>query len=98
MVTLCATLIYSLFVNISGALTTLQIPPSVESDSLKYPKPTFIYNYQMILDGNSSSFIYNNFAKGLIDLKYYALLIGIIVLGVTLIMLSNVNKVNNKKP
>ncbi len=76
---------YSLIVNTAGALTTSQIPPTKESESLRYPHPTFIYNYGLILEGKSSSFVYNNLFKNYISLsEYFWIMFTIVSIGLAI--------------
>lgn len=67
-----ALFIYSSLVSLAGALTTNQLPPSVEIDYLKYPKLIFLYNFDLIKQGMSGSFVYNNFFKNIVTLQQYA--------------------------
>lgn len=71
--------IYSLVINAAGALTTLQIPPSVEVDYANYPEFPFLYNIDLVMKGKSSSYIYNNYFNQFIELRYYALMMVFII-------------------
>lgn len=68
-------LYYSVAVNLVGALTTNQIPPSVEYESIYYPKLTYLYNFDLLYDGTTGSFAYKTFFSTLLPLKYYAIII-----------------------
>lgn len=74
-------MIYSVFINLSGALTTNQIPPSIEVDSQRYPQYTFLYNIKLAFEGKTSSFIYKTFIPN-IDFRifYLSILFTIILL------------------
>jgi hypothetical protein len=79
-ITLFSTLLlYSLIVNLSGALTTNQIPPSVEALSENYPTYTYFYNISLVTKGISGSFVYNNILSGLISLKSFALQLFVVI-------------------
>jgi len=65
------TLGYSILVNVAGALTTNQIPPSVEIDAARYPEMTYFHNFNLINQGKSGSFIYNMFLSDFIRLDYF---------------------------
>ncbi len=55
-------LLYSVFTNILGALTTNAIPPKIEAVTLPEPIPyTQKYNQQLLQKGLNSSLIYNEF-------------------------------------
>ena len=73
-------LAYSLFVSLIGTLTTNQIPPSVEVDSVNYPQFTFLHNLDLIHQGKSGSFIYNTFLSNSVSLTRFALILFISVL------------------
>jgi hypothetical protein len=77
------TSIYSIAVNLSGALTTIQIPPSVEEISGNYPKFIFIHNFKLLSENKSSSFAYNSFLSDYINLLtfYFILLLAISLVG-----------------
>ena len=81
------TVLYSLGVNVLGAMTTAQIPPKVEAVNLLKPIPyTYEYNFQLLEEGKISSLVYNVYLSGVISVKefvygYYIaalLLIGIV--------------------
>lgn len=67
--------IWSVSVNLAGALTTIQIPPSTEVEASRYPTFVFLHNYQLLLEGKSSAFFYRTFIKDFIELKVYALVL-----------------------
>lgn len=75
-------LITSLGINLSGALTTNAVPPSVEAAGL-HMKDNFLYNIDYLSSGNSSSFIYNQFLSNAEKPIEYAIsLLAIVTLGV----------------
>lgn len=84
-----ASLLYSNFINLSGALTTIQIPPSVEIDAQRYPQFTFLHNFDLVLKDKSSSFVYNYILDDFIQLKYYFLLFFIFIFSVTIVAYIN---------
>lgn len=77
---LVATSIYSISVNVLGALTTNAIPPKVEAVNLQNPIPyTYIYNLDFLLNKNtSSSLIYNLWlADRLSAFQYFLIVAGV---------------------
>jgi hypothetical protein len=84
------TLGYSVYINVSGALTTNQIPPSFEKESWVLPRPTFLYNMKIVDQGISSSYVYSEFFSNSISLIDFmmTLYILVMVLAVILYMLS----------
>lgn len=72
-------MVYSLIVNISGALTTNQIPPSVEALSNNYPAYTYFYNISLIGNGVSASYVFNNFFSRFMSLKSLSVILFTIV-------------------
>jgi hypothetical protein len=76
--------IYSVFVSVVGALTTIQLPPSVEIESAaNYPKLIFLHNYKLIQSGKSGSFIYNSFFSDSISLESFTWLLILLVIILT---------------
>jgi len=67
--------IYGLAVNTAGALTTNALAPSKEVESASLPKVQYMFNFQMISDNHSSSFVYNNLLNQYFDLKTFFFLI-----------------------
>ena len=54
------TALYSLGVNVLGAMTTTQVPPKVEAVNLLKPIPyTYEYNFQLLEENKISSLVYN---------------------------------------
>jgi hypothetical protein len=78
--------VYSIAVNLAGALTTIQIPPSVEEISSTYPRYTFIHNFRMLLDSKSSSFVFNYFFNNFTNLLifYFTIFAAIALVGALL--------------
>lgn len=85
-ITFSALFTYSVAVNLLGALTTNQVPPKVEAVPLNM-KWNFLLNWDMFVQGQTSSFIYKTFLVQNIPLIYYSLFIlaTIIFLGLLLI-------------
>ena len=73
-------LVYSILINVAGALTTNAIVPSKEAESALMPTIKYLYNFELIGFGKSSSFIYNTYFSKYIPLTvFYILIIAIIV-------------------
>ena len=70
---------YSITINAVGALTTLQIPPSVEVDAQLLPKLTYLHNFDLLYQGISGSYVFNTFIRFLIPLHVFAGLVIMIV-------------------
>ena len=65
-------LIYSISINVLGALTTNAIPPKVEAQNLAVPIPyTYQYNLQLVDQNNSFSIFYNFLANRYLSLREY---------------------------
>jgi len=74
-------LIYSLGVNVLGAMTTTQIPPKVEAVALSKPIPyTYRYNWDLMNKGLNSSLFYDAYLKDSLTSKDYLILYTAIVL------------------
>jgi len=87
---------YSVFINLNGALTTNQIPPSVEVESQKYPYYTFIHNVNLAMEGKTSSFIYKTFLSD-IDFRIfffsiYALIVVVLIINYYLFFIDHRQK------
>lgn len=78
--------VYSVAINLLGALTTNQIPPKIEAIPLGM-KWNYLLNWQMLISGQTSSFFYKSFLQNTIPVLLYSALIfaAIIVLGVFLV-------------
>ncbi len=74
-VTFVALFIYSTLVSLLGSLTTMQIPPSSDPASNQLPRPTFLYNLNLLKQGVSNSFIYNTYFVGKISLQNFAIIL-----------------------
>jgi hypothetical protein len=58
-------LVYSIFVNTLGSLTTAAIPPKIEAVNLPEFIPyTYQYNWNLLNSGSNSSLFYDIYAKG----------------------------------
>lgn len=67
---------YSVWVSLLGALTTIQVPPSVETESaLRYPKVIYLHSYEMIKTGKSGSFLFNTYIKNYVSLENFMWLV-----------------------
>lgn len=68
---------YSLGVNVLGAVTTTQIPPRIEAINLPKPIPyTYEYNRQLAFDKNfSGSLLYNVYLSEKISVKTYIFIV-----------------------
>lgn len=87
---------YSVFINLNGALTTNQIPPSIEVESQKYPYYTFIHNVNLAMEGKTSSFIYKTFLSD-IDFRIfffsiYALIVVVLIINYYLFFIDHRQK------
>lgn len=77
---------YSSAIALLGVLTTNAIPPKIEADYL-HTGYNFLLNLQYLLEGRSSSFIYNNFLSSQISLvQYYGIIYSIIILFAILVV------------
>lgn len=78
--------LYSSAIALIGALTTNAVPPSVEAVSLNMPD-NFILNWNYLLSGKTSSFIYNSFLKNTVTpLSYFIFIfVAISVVGLSII-------------
>ncbi len=92
--------IYSVFINLAGALTTNKIPPSVEVDSERYPTYTFIHNIKLALDGKTSSYIYNTYLENInfriFFFTLFAIIISLILINYLLLRLESKNNHDQK--
>src|SRR5258708_865536 len=72
--------IYSIGIALVGVLTTNSVPPKVEADYFKVPY-NFILNFQYLLQGRSSSYIYNQyFANHISLLGFYLILTEVLIM------------------
>lgn len=72
-ITVVILIIYSLGVNITGALTTNSVPPKSESENLREPIPyTYEYNLELLNEGFSSSLAYSLFFSEKIPASTFA--------------------------
>lgn len=74
-------LAYSITVNLAGALTTTQLPPSVEAEYSAYPKYIFLHSFDLISEGFTGSLAYNMLLKGVVPLHIYAATLFMVVFG-----------------
>jgi len=81
-----ALLAYSSAVAVLGALTTNAVPPKVEADYLKTGY-NFMYNWEVMKSGRSSSYIYNTFLNDKLTLYQYGILLLLAVLVVMIFTL-----------
>ncbi len=61
---------YSSAIAFMGAVTTNAVPPKVEADFLKM-KYNFLHNYDFLMSGKSSSFIFNEYFSQIMSLQQY---------------------------
>jgi hypothetical protein len=103
-IVLFATLmIYSIFVNTLGALTTSANPPKVEAlplEALTGKRERYSYdrNWEFLTSGRSKSFVFQTWAKNYVDsVTYYYIISGtIILLTTSLLILVILKKDENK--
>lgn len=86
---------YSLAISLTGALTTNQIPPGIESSAALYPAYTFLYNFSLLYSGVSGSYVYNTFFRNILSLPYFAG--GLFLIVSTLITIFYVQSMQNKR-
>jgi len=64
--------VYSLVINISGGITTTQVPPKVEAVNLAKPIPyTYLYNFDLINTNFSGSLVYNLYLAEFISVRLF---------------------------
>jgi hypothetical protein len=68
------TFVYSLAIALVGVLTTNAVPPKIEADFLKM-KHNFMLNIDTLMDGRSSSVVYNEFFKTTLPITTYYLIL-----------------------
>ncbi len=96
-------MVYSIFVNTLGALTTSSMPPEIETTVLgqlsnKVEKYSWDRNWEFITAGKSKSFIFQTYAHKYISaLQYFYIIAGSITLLTTLLTLSLVLQKNEQK-
>lgn len=71
--------LYCVAIALLGALTTNAVPPKIEADGLGM-KYNFIYNWNLLQQGKSGSFIYNTYLSHSLSLKEYYMAIYVFVL------------------
>lgn len=87
---------FSVAVALLGALTTNAVPPKIEGEYLKM-KYNFALNYDFLMSGRSSSFVFNTYLQNRIDLfDYYVVLYWIIMTAMLVILISSYYS-NSKK-
>lgn len=96
-ITFSALFAYSVAINLLGALTTNQVPPKIEAVPLGM-KWNFFLNWDMFVNGQTSSFFYKTFLTGRISLSLYAVIIfsTIILVGLLLTWLPRKGFLNGK--
>lgn len=78
-------LFYSIFINLTGALTTNAVPPKIEAVNLGYKIPyTYKYNFQLIDKNFSSALVYNAFFSDKIPARFYLFALFLITSGLIL--------------
>ena len=71
--------IYSIGVNVLGAMTSTQVPPKEEAVALSAPIPyTYEYNWQLLDKGRISPLLYNTLFKNILSPKGYIFAYGYI--------------------
>jgi hypothetical protein len=82
------TAIYSLFINVLGAVTTSALPPKVEATYFKPPIPyTYDYNFQLASTNNISALFYNMFFSHVSGWTYIILLTAVLVMTTVILYL-----------
>ena len=79
---------YSIGVNVLGAMTTTQIPPKVEAVNLPSPIPyTYEYNWELMTEKNlNSSLFYNLYLSDKLSSRDFALLYASAAFGLVMIL------------
>jgi hypothetical protein len=96
-------IIYSLAVNTLGAITTSAMPPQVEVLNLEkisgaVQKYTYQRNWDLLLSGQSKSFIFQTFLKDLMNpVQFYWILIYSLVLITTIFLVLNYYMLRKEK-
>jgi hypothetical protein len=76
-----AGLLYSVWVNVLGALTTSLIPPKVEAVTMQVPIPyTYAYNLQVLQRNISGSLLYNFFFHRYLSVQSYLWIVVCLIL------------------
>lgn len=88
-------MVYSVVVNVLGALTTNTIPPNKEHDSIVFPVFKYIFNLNMLNEGQTSSFAYKTYLHTYITATEFSLIIGILIY--CLISLAYIFSIKNSK-
>jgi hypothetical protein len=88
------TALYSITINVLGALTTGAVPPRTEAEHLLAPIPyTYLYNINLAKEDKISSLVYNLFFNNLPGGTYILLVTGILVItGILLYQLATTVK------
>lgn len=87
--------IYSLSVNVIGALTTNAIPPLKEHDGLSLPPLSYLYNLHLVKENIGSSYFFKTYLLDTVSLSEFALLIGFLIYG--LLTLSYIISLSNNQ-
>lgn len=89
-------LIYSIFVNLLGSLTTSAIPPKVEAIHLSESIPyTYEYNWDLLNSGMTSSLSYDLFFKEKINSLVYFYIIFVLI--ILFFVFLNINYLKNEQ-
>ncbi len=96
-------LLYSIFVNTLGALTTSSMPPQVEAEHLgqlsnKIEKYSWDRNWDLINEGKSKSFVFQTFAHNYISaVEYFYIIAGSIIFITSILTFSLILQKNEQK-
>lgn len=79
---LCISIVffYSISVNIAGALTTNAIPPTRESLSQTLTPVKYLYNFDLLGKGVSSSYLYNTYLWKFLSAAHFGTILGMLIL------------------
>lgn len=67
-------LISGVYISLLGALTTNAVPPFIEAKTLQM-KDNFLFNFDYLKGGSTSSFVYNTFLSGFFSPLVYSFII-----------------------
>lgn len=77
---------YSSAIAFMGAVTTNAVPPKVEADFLKM-KYNFLHNYDYLMNGRSSSFVFNEYFSHIMSLQQFYTILFVTAVGVCYVLL-----------
>lgn len=85
---------YGLVINLTGVLTTNQLPADIEAKTLGLDY-TYFYNFDLLTEGMNSSFLYQQIFNHFISTQHYFVMIyslGLTIAAVTVLIIPLINK------